>query len=107
MRGEALQMHDGRRHAFPAEPIERPDQQQIEFAPCGAGKHRAEPLPVFDALAAILVLDVFALDGVAHPTAPFAQLPKLVLRILSFVVRRNPGVDRYPHRPEPFLLWLS
>src|SRR5580658_6203593 len=107
MRGEALQMPDGRRHPFPAEPIERPDQQQVELASRGAGKHRTELPPVFDALAAILVLDVLALDGIAHTAAPCTELPELVLRVLPFVVCRNPGVDRYPHRHEPSPLWPS
>jgi hypothetical protein len=29
------------------------------------------------------------------------QLPELVLRVLAFVVGRDPGIDRYPHNLSP------
>src|SRR5215472_7509683 len=94
MRGETLQMRDRGRHAFTTEPIERPYEQDVELASRGAGKHRTELLSVLDSLAAILMLHVFADDGVAHARAPITQLPQLVLGILPFVVCRNAGVYR-------------
>src|SRR5215469_8583174 len=97
-------MRDRGRHAFAAETVERPDEQQVELASRSADKHCCELLSVFGASATILVLDVFVDDRVAHTPAPLAELPKLVLRILPFIVRRDPGVDRGSHSHEMFLL---
>jgi hypothetical protein len=60
MRGEALQMRNRGCHSLAAEAVERPDEQNVELAPRSAGEHRCERLSVLDALAALLVFDVFA-----------------------------------------------
>jgi hypothetical protein len=43
------------------------------------------------------VIDVLLTDYMARVDYPVPQLSQLVLRVLAFVVRRNPRVDRYPH----------
>src|SRR5258707_7994085 len=93
MRGEALQMSDSRGHTLAAEAVERPDEQNVELAPRGVGEHRCELLSVLDALAAILVLNVFTDERVAHTLAPCTQLQELVLRVLPLIVRRHPGIN--------------
>src|SRR6516162_10405224 len=96
-------MHDRSRHAFAAETVERPYEQEIEIAPRTIRKHLGQLPAVFDAFAA-LVLDILAHYRIAHALAPLAELPQLVLRILPFVVGRNPGVDCNSHGHERFLL---
>src|ERR1700731_2467048 len=86
-------MPDRSRHALSAEAVERPYEQQVELASCSAGKHRCELLSVLGALAALLVLDVFAHYWVAHTLAPCTQLQELVVGGLPLIVGRSPGID--------------
>src|SRR5215472_3299670 len=104
MRGETLQVRDRGRHAFATETIERPYEQEVELASRCAGKHRTELLSVLDALTAILMLDVFADDRIAHARAPITELPQLVFGILPFVVCRDAGVYRNSYSHETYLL---
>src|SRR6516162_7309204 len=101
---EPLEMANSRRHALAAEPIERPNEQEIELAPRCAGKHRRELLPIFGTLPAVLVFDVFTHDLKPHSLAPSPQLQHLVLWILPFVLGRDPGVDSNSHGSETSLL---
>src|SRR5215472_12251877 len=105
MRGEALKMRDRRRHAFAAKAVERPYEQQVELASPSAGKHCSELLSVLYALTAVLVLGIFTDNFVAHASAPVSELPELVLRVLSFVVGRNPSVDCNSHSHKTSLLY--
>jgi hypothetical protein len=67
--------------------------------------------PLIRALPAALVIDVLPTDYMAGVDYPVLQLSQLVLRVLAFVVRRYPRVDRYPHRIPPgngpFVLQVS
>jgi hypothetical protein len=83
---KALQVHDGRHHAFAGEAVERPEQHAIELALVSILEQRSELLAVLGALPAALVVDIFVQELVASAGAPLAQLSELVLRILPFVV---------------------
>jgi hypothetical protein len=98
MRGGALQMDNRGCHSLAAETVERPYEQEVELASCCAGEHRRELLSVLDALAAILVFDVFADDRVAHARAPCPQLQELVVGGLPPVVGRYPRPCRLAQR---------
>src|SRR5882757_1209932 len=87
MRGETLQMRDRGCHALAAEAIERPYQQEVKLASCCAGEHHGELLSALGAFAAILVLNVFTDERVAHTLAPCTELQELVLRVLPLIVR--------------------
>src|SRR5216683_1865464 len=80
-------------HALAAEAVERPYKQQTKLASRGASEHRCELLSVLDALAALLVFDVFAHHWIAHTLAPCTQLQELVVRGLPLIVGRYPGID--------------
>lgn len=90
---EPLQVADRPRHALPAEAVERPEEHQVELATRRACEKLREGLAVSLALGAALVLHVLVLELVPGALAPGAQLDKLVLRILPFVVGRHSGVD--------------
>jgi hypothetical protein len=96
VRGEALEIPDRGGHVFTAEAVEGPYEQEVELASCGTGEHRSELLSIFDALATILVLEVFADDRVAQAGTPSPQLQELVFRVLPPIVRRHSGVNGYP-----------
>ena len=83
---KALQVHDGRHHAFAGEAVERPEQHAIELALVGILEQRSELLAILDAFATAFVVNVFVGDLVASDGAPLAQLSELVLGILPFVV---------------------
>src|SRR5215472_11776561 len=92
-------MHDGRHHALAAEPIQRPEHDQIEPTPAGVLKELGELLTLVGALSTALVIDIFGNQIVASVPAPVAQLHELVLRILIFVVRAYPSIDCNAHGP--------
>src|SRR5262249_1548558 len=84
--GEALQVHDGRHHALAGEPIECPEQHTVEPALVGVLEQGGELLSSGRALPAALLVDVFVSNLVPCTGAPGAHLPKVVLRVLAFVV---------------------
>src|SRR5260370_18081743 len=96
MRAQPLKVTDSRGHTLTTEAVERPYEEKVELPPRSIGEHRCELLSVLDALAAILVFDVFADDRVAHARAPCTQRPDLVLRVLPLTSRRNPALNDYP-----------
>jgi hypothetical protein len=88
-----LKVSDGRSHALSAEAIKRPDKQDVEFSlRCGC-EEPPELLALVGALAAALVIDVFAHNDVAHTVTPCSQLDELVLWVLALIVGGDPGVD--------------
>ena len=99
MRGKALQIPDRSRHPLAAEAVERPSEQQVELAPRGAGEHRRELFSVLDALAAILVFDVFPDSRVAHAAHQARSYRSWFSWVLPRIVRRHPGVNGYPATP--------
>jgi hypothetical protein len=64
-------------------------------------KQRCKLLSLFPALPAAVVIDVLPADYMAGVDYPVPQLSQLVFRVLAFVVRRYPRVDRYPRRIHP------
>jgi len=67
----------------------------------GVFEERGKLLPLVDAFAATLPVDVLAHYGVASVRAPGAKLPKLVFRVLTFVFGAHPGVNRNAHSSRP------
>ena len=92
---EALQVAHRLCHPLTAEAVERPEEHQVELAVGGCCKELGERLAVALALGAALVLDVLDVldvlgdELVPSAHAPGAQLQKLVLGILPFVVGRG------------------
>ena len=83
---KALQVHDGRHHAFAGEAVERPEQHAIELALVGIPEQRGELLAILDAFAAAFVVNVFVGDLVASAGAP--------LRATGAVGSRDPDLCR-------------
>src|SRR5215475_15678231 len=77
--------------AFPAETVERPEQQHIELASgCGV-KHRLKLLTVGNL--AGFVIDVLGDNGPAAVSRKFPQLAQLVLNLLALVLRADSAVQ--------------
>src|SRR5262249_61294415 len=93
----ALQVHDGRHHAFAGKAVERPEQDAIELALVGLLEQCGELLAVLGALPAAFMFNVLMHELVASAGAPLAQLSELVLGILAFVVGRNSCINSYAH----------
>src|SRR5437588_11984056 len=87
-------MPDGRHHPFAAEPVERPNEYQIEPALVRVGDHRREPRALLRAFAAARMVNILADDLMAGGNAPRAKLGQLVFRVLSFVLA-DARVDGY------------
>src|ERR1700719_3603746 len=96
MQAEALQVCHRSSHALATEAVERPYEQEVELASCRVRKHCGELLSVLDALATVLVFDVFAGDGVAHALAPCAQLQELVVGGLPLILGGYPRINCNP-----------
>ncbi len=81
-------------YPLPREAIQRPDQHHIKLSFAGIfkepGKTSAFPLPFRPAL----IVHVFAVDLVALAITKLPKLGKLILDVLPFVLRGDPGVER-------------
>ena len=51
-RGESLEVHDRRHHAFARQSVERPHQEDVELPPMGSIEHRGEVRTLVGALGA-------------------------------------------------------
>jgi hypothetical protein len=79
-------------NAFPAESVERPEQQHVELAlGCGV-KHRLKLLTVGNL--AGFVVDVLGDNYPAAVSRKFPQLTQLVLNFLAFVLGGDSAVQR-------------
>jgi hypothetical protein len=74
-------------HAFAAEAIQRPEQDQVEHAKPRIVEQRLEFRP--PCRAGTDVIDIFAYDVPALARAELAKLQELILRVLALVLRRH------------------
>src|SRR5262252_9387026 len=94
---QPLEMMDRRHHALAAKAVERPEHRTIELAAAGVLEQGGKLLALARALAPAHAVNVFADNVVARIGAPGAQVAELVLRVLTFVLSRYPGIDSNAH----------
>ncbi len=89
---QPLKMLQRWQNTFPAEPVERPEQQYVELALGCGGKHRLKLLTVGNL--AGFVIDVLGDNCPAAVSGKFPQLAQLVLNFLALVLSGDSAVQR-------------